>query len=92
MLPPHSAALQQQPTPPSIWTLRVSRTIGKDNVDFVDDLVRMLVLQTFIQMMLYISCPERFGMFTGDFVALLLFLGVGVSFYWLIFKRIVTFT
>lgn len=86
-----TSALITSPPPPAVWTLNVSSAIGKDNVEFVNDLSRMLVLQTFIQMMLYLSCSERFGMFTADFAILLLFVAIGVTFYWLVFRRIVAF-
>jgi hypothetical protein len=35
--------------------------------------------------------PERYRIFSLDFMLLLLFISLGVTSYWLIFKRIVSF-
>ena len=77
---------------PAVWDVNVSDVIGKDNVPFLNDVVRMLALQIVIQMLLHVTDPERYSFTDGDFVVLAMFIVVAVSAYWLVLRRLVDFT
>jgi hypothetical protein len=72
----------------SVWTWNVSRQFGPENVAFVNDLVRVLLIQMFIQVMMYINAPEKNALLAPDFVILMTFLGLAMCFYWLVFRKI----
>ena len=76
--------------PSSVWTWNVSRHFGHENAAFVNDSVRVLLIQVFMQVMLYINSPEKNGLFASEFVILVTFLGLGICFYWLVFRRLLT--
>ena len=75
---------------PSIYTVDVSKTLGSEYVPLCEDVARMFLIQLTIQLMFYLSIPERAFM-TDEFVLLLLYIGLGVSLYWLVFRNIVKF-
>lgn len=84
-------AIREENPPNAVWTVRLSDFIGAENIDFANDLLRMLALQIVIQMMLHVTDPERYNFIDGDFIVLLLFIIVAVSSYWLVLRRIVSF-
>ena len=81
----------REDSPSAVWTLNVSDYIGVDNLDFANDLTRMIALQLVIQMMLHVVDPDRYSFMDGDFIVLLLFIVVAVSSYWLVLRRLVSF-
>jgi len=76
---------------PSIFEVDISNTLGKEYVEMFNDIARFLMIQIGIQIMLCMSDPERFSVFTSDFVILLFFIVIGVMFYWLVLRKIVHF-
>lgn len=75
----------------SIWELDVSNAFGKEYIGMFNDLSRFLVIQIGIQTMLYTMDSEKFSILSADFFTLLLFITIGVLFYWLVFKKVVSF-
>jgi hypothetical protein len=75
----------------SLYELDITSLIGKEYVPMLEDLMRFITIQICIQFMLYSTNPSNFKMFTADFFMLLLFIIVGVMFYWLIFRKLVSF-
>lgn len=74
----------------SVWTWNVSRRFGPENAAFVNDVVRVSMIQFFIQVMMYLNAPDNNGLFSSEFLVLILFLALAVSFYWLVFRRLLT--
>lgn len=68
----------------------VSTKLGKEYPVMFDDIMRMVVIQFTIQLMFYLSSPDR-GFFTEEFVLLVLYVILGVSLYWLVFRNIIVF-
>jgi hypothetical protein len=77
--------------PQSIYEVDITNKFGSEYIDMFNDLARFLIIQIGIQTMLYTMDSDRFSLFSADFAMLLLFVAVGVLFYWLVFKKIVTF-
>jgi hypothetical protein len=77
---------------PAVWNVNVSDLIGKENVPFLNDVIRMLALQVVIQMMLHVTDPVRYSFTDGDFIVLAMFIVVAVSAYWLVLRRLVEFS
>jgi hypothetical protein len=76
----------------SIYTLNVSKKLGNpEYIGMLNDIARFTIIQIAIQFMLVITDPKRFSMFSADFMVLVLFVVVGVMFYWLVFKKIISF-
>jgi len=67
----------------------LTQFVGPEYIPFVEDLVRMVVLQFVVQMMYFFKDPLRCTLFTFEFIELLLYAVVGVSVYWLVFKKAV---
>lgn len=55
-----------------------------------DDIARMLCIQFSVQLMAYLSdATNNAGFFTSDFMALLVYIIIGVMAYWLVYKNLV---
>lgn len=77
----------------SIWCLDVSKKLGShEYADMFNDMIRFATIQVAIQLMLVLMDSERFSFFSTEFFLLLLFVLIGVSFYWLVIKKILLFT
>jgi hypothetical protein len=74
------------------FLLNISERIGKEYVLMCDDLLRMFVIQFTIQMMMYLASPTTNSFISAEFVVLLFYILLGVSFYWLVFRNVVAFT
>lgn len=77
--------------PQAVYEIDVTNRFGKEYVGMFNDLARFLVIQIGIQTMLYTMDSEKFSIMSGDFAMLLLFITIGVFFYWLVFKKVVSF-
>jgi len=77
--------------PETIFIIDVSNTLGKEYVGMFNDLMRFLMIQIGIQVMLCMADPNKFSIFTNEFTILLLFIIIGVLFYWLILRKIIHF-
>lgn len=67
----------------------LTQFVSPEYIPFVEDLIRMVVLQFVVQMMYFFKDPLRCTLFTFEFIELLLYAIVGVSVYWLVFKKVV---
>lgn len=76
---------------PAIFQFDISSKLGPEYVPMFHDLARFTVIQLGIQIMLYTMDSERFAIFSADFGVLLLFIMVGVLFYWLVFRKVIDF-
>jgi hypothetical protein len=81
----------QVTAPQSLYTLHVSDMWGPDATPILYDILRMLCIQTSIQGMLALSHPSH-TFLTSEFGAILLYIVLGVLFYWLVIRRTFTFT
>ena len=72
-----------------LYELDVSTHLGSDYVQFIEDALRIVIIQIIFQLMLVFKNPSTFGLFDGDFVESLFYLTIGVCVYWLVFKRLV---
>lgn len=70
-------------------TVPLTQYVNAEYLPFVEDLIRMIVLQSVIQIMYFFKDPLRCTLFSFEFVELLLYAIVGVSVYWLVFKKAV---
>lgn len=75
---------------PSMYTIDVSGKLGSEYVPLFEDIARMFLIQITIQMMFYMSLPDRAFM-TDEFILLMLYIILGVCLYWLVFKNIIKF-
>lgn len=75
----------------SLYEVDITSHIGQEYIPMIEDLLRFLSIQICIQFMLYSINPSHFKMFSADFAMLLLFITVGVLFYWLIVKKLISF-
>ena len=72
-----------------VTTFNLSDLLSEEYVPFAEDLARMIVLQTVIHMMYFLRDPLENPLFAGSFVEIVLYIVLGVSAYWLIFKKLV---
>lgn len=59
-------------------------------VEYVNDVARFLTIQFVIQFMYYVNDPDV-SLFSADFILLMIYLILGISLYYLVFKKLVTF-
>ena len=71
----------------SIFTINVPNEYRS----YVEDLSRMIIIQITANLLLTISSPKKFSFFSSEFLKTLLFIVVGVSVYWLVLRKIVSF-
>ena len=76
----------------SIYKINVSEIFGREYVELFNDLSRFIIIQIAIQIMLITVDPTSYSLFSTDFLVLLLFVIIGVLTYWLVFKKIISFT
>ncbi len=79
------------PLRPAIFEVDITNTIGKEYVEMFNDITRFVMVQIGIQVMLCMSDPDKFSIFTSEFVILLFFIIIGVLFYWLVLRKIIHF-
>lgn len=76
---------------PSFFEIDITNTLGCEYVEMFNDISRFLMIQIGIQIMLCMSDPERYSLFSGEFIVLLFFVMIGVMLYWLVLRKIVHF-
>ena len=76
----------------SICELKISNQIDPEYMPYIEDLVRMIILQITIQFMYHIKDSTSNAFITTDLFELIMYIILGVSVYWLLFKKIVRFT
>jgi hypothetical protein len=76
----------------SLYEINISDMLGsKEYIGMVEDLVRFWSIQLMLQIMLSLMDPDNYKLISSDFFILLLFITIGVMFYWLVFKKLVSF-
>lgn len=76
---------------PALFKIDISSKLGSEYIIMFEDITRMILIQLTIQLMFYMSVPER-GFLTDEFILLVLYIVLGVCLYWLVFKHIIRFT
>ncbi len=73
----------------TLFKYPVSKYVDAEYIPYMEDVIRMLILQLTIQFMYYMKDPSNNVLFTTDFFELILYVIIGVSAYWLVFKKII---
>jgi hypothetical protein len=73
-----------------LYTIDISKTMGREYVPVCEDIVRMLLIQITIQTMFYLSATDR-SFLTDEFILLVMYIILGVCLYWLVFRSLVKF-
>ena len=74
-----------------VYDVQLSEKIGKEYLPAIEDITRMIVLQVFVQIMMYLRNPSENSLFDVEFIELLLYIVLGLCVYWLLFKKLVNF-
>lgn len=80
------------PIKQAIFEIDISNSLGEEYVEMFNDITRFVIIQLGIQIMLSLSDPEQYSVFSGEFLVLVFFIIIGVMFYWLVLKKIFHFT
>lgn len=75
----------------SLFEIDITNSLGGEYVEMFNDITRFIIIQFGIQFMLFTTDPEKFPFFTSEFIILLMFIIIGVMFYWLVLRKIVKF-
>jgi len=73
----------------TLFTYQLSKLVDEEYIPYLEDIVRMLILQCTIQFMYFMKDPSNNVLFTADFFELILYVIIGVSVYWLVFKKVI---
>lgn len=71
----------------ALYTITLS---NPEYITLVEDIIRMVIIQTTIQFLYYINNAES-AFFSVDFLLLVVYVVLGVCVYWLVFKKLVHF-
>ena len=63
--------------------------IDKEYIPYINDLIRMSIIQTTVHLLFFTANPTNTPLFGANFLSTLLFIIVGISFYWLVVQKIV---
>jgi len=83
--------LPERNKPAPLFTVDLGKSIGSEYAGMIEDIIRMVSLQLTIQIMLYFGNATD-KIFTEDLFVLLFYIVLGVAFFWLVVKSLVTFT
>lgn len=72
-----------------VTTINISDKFSDEYVPFVEDLMRMIILQTVIHFMYAMRDPSANPFFSAAYLELLLYVILGVCVYWLLFKKLI---
>lgn len=76
----------------SLYTIKLSEKFGHSEYsNMINDILRFSTIQIAIQIMLVLMDPDRFSLFSIEFMILLMFVIVGVMLYWMVIRKIVVF-
>ena len=76
----------------SLYQINITESFGPEYVELFNDISRFVIIQIAIQIMLVTVDPTAYSLFSGDFLILLLFVIIGVLTYWLVFRKIISFS
>lgn len=76
----------------SLMEFNLTKYVDQEYLPFVDDVVRMVLLQFIIQFMYFSKDPSSNAFFTLEFFELTMYIVIAVSVYWLIFKKVIKLT
>lgn len=95
------AAFAPDASSSALFTFDVTRALGGQGLSptgaakyapMLDDVLRMVCIQFTIQLMLYFSgAPGAARILSAEFLTLLLYVVLGVLFYWLVLRELVAF-
>lgn len=64
---------------------------NKEYIDYINDLIRIVVLQIMIQFLYFVNGDKNTSFLSIDFILLIIYLVLGISVYHLIVKKIINF-
>lgn len=76
----------------ALLEFNISASVDKEYLAFIEDLIRMIILQFIIQFMYFLRDPSNVSFFALEFLELIIYICIGVSVYWLIFKKLIKLT
>jgi hypothetical protein len=76
----------------ALLDFNVTKFIDQEYVPYIEDLIRMITLQFVIQFMYFVKDPANNDLMSLSFLELIIYIVIGVSVYWLIFKKLVKLT
>jgi hypothetical protein len=77
------------PRDDAFFHVDISGRFGKDAAYAINDVVRMLCIQTTVQALLYLNDPNCVSFWSVEFVLLSMYVTMGVLVFWLLLRRIV---
>ena len=77
----------QEEIPYSIFTINVP----SEYRSYLEDLSRMIMIQVVANILFNLSNPKKYPFLSADFIKTLLFIVAGVSAYWLVLRKLISF-
>lgn len=88
--PPPFPHVPSSLAPIPLFTVDLKSTIGSEYAGMIEDAIRMISLQLIIQIMLYFGNATD-KVFSEDLFVLMFYIVLGVAFFWLVIKSLVSF-
>lgn len=76
----------------ALLEFNITKFVDKEYIPYVEDLIRIVILQVVIQFMYFVKDPSNNDLFSINLLELIIYISIGVSVYWLIFKKLVKLT
>ena len=73
----------------SLYEFKITDYVSEEYLPYIEDIVRMVILQVTINFMYFSKDPLQSPFFSMEFMELILYVCMGVTVYWLIFKSLI---
>lgn len=75
----------------ALYDFKLSNLVHSDYVPFGNDAIKMITIQIIIQFMLLLK-EQSFGVFSFEFLELLVYIVAGLAFYWFAMRKFIIIT
>ena len=75
----------------ALYNIHLTKYVDKEYIPFIEDLIKILILQIVLQFMYFLKNPNEVQFFSFDFIEMLIYIVLGTSVYWLIIKKLLIF-
>ena len=72
-----------------LFTFQLSEKVNKDYVPYVNDLIRMIVIQAVIHLLTSLKSGASASGIFFEFIETAIYVSIGVSVYWLVVNKLV---
>ena len=73
----------------SLYNIKLSDSLNGTSIYFVNDSIRMICIQFIIQFLYFMKKPSEHPLLSETFLELILYMILGIGFYWFVIERLI---